>query len=65
MKRDDFVEPGTPKSRILKDTRLQNIYAVLKGTDPAQAGRRVLVTGHYDSRNSDTMNTHDAAPGAE
>jgi len=24
----------------------------------------VLVTGHYDSRNSDNFNTHDAAPGA-
>ena len=62
--RDDFVEPGTPRSRILKDTRIQNIYAVLKGTDPAQASRRVLVTGHYDSRNSDNFNTHDPAPGA-
>ncbi len=64
VKRDDYVEPGTPKTRILKDTRLQNIYAVLKGTDPAQANRRVLVTGHYDSRNSDNFNTHDPAPGA-
>jgi hypothetical protein len=64
VRRDDYVEPGTPKTRILKDTRLQNIYAVLKGTDPAQASRRVLVTGHYDSRNSDTFNTHDPAPGA-
>ncbi len=64
VKRDDFVEAGTPKTRILKDTRLQNIYAVLKGTDPAQAARRVLVTGHYDSRNSDNFNTHDGAPGA-
>ena len=64
VKRDDFVEPGKPNTRILKDTRIQNIYAVLKGTDPAQANRRVLVTGHYDSRNSDNFNTHDPAPGA-
>ncbi len=64
VKRDDFVEPGTPKTRILKDTRLQNIYAVLKGTDPAQSARRVLVTGHYDSRNTDIFNTRDPAPGA-
>jgi hypothetical protein len=64
VKRDDFVEPGKPNTRILKDTRIQNIYAVLKGTDPAQAARRVLVTGHYDSRNSDNFNTHDPAPGA-
>jgi hypothetical protein len=66
VKRDDYVEPAvnTPNSRITRDTRLQNIYAVLKGTDPAQANRRVLVTGHYDSRNSDNFNTHDDAPGA-
>jgi hypothetical protein len=62
--RDDFVEPGKPNTRILKDTRIQNIYAVLKGSDPAQSPRRVLVTGHYDSRNSDNFNTHDPAPGA-
>jgi hypothetical protein len=64
VKRDDYIEPAKPGSRILKDTRLQNIYAVLKGTDPAQANRRVLVTGHYDSRNSDNFNTHNPAPGA-
>jgi hypothetical protein len=60
------MEPAShaPASRVTRDTRLQNIYAVLKGTDPAQAGRRVLVTGHYDSRNSDNFNTHDDAPGA-
>jgi hypothetical protein len=66
VKRDDFVEPAStaPNSRVKRDTRIQNIYAVLKGTDPAQAARRVLVTGHYDSRNSDNFNTHDDAPGA-
>nr|WP_179487932.1 M20/M25/M40 family metallo-hydrolase [Granulicella arctica] len=64
VKRDDFVEPGAPNTRILHNTRLQNIYAILKGTDPAQTARRVLVTGHYDSRNSDTFNTRDPAPGA-
>ncbi len=66
VKRDDFMEPANPapNSRVRKDTRLQNIYAILKGTDPAQTQRRVLVTGHYDSRNSDNFNTHDAAPGA-
>jgi hypothetical protein len=64
VKRDDFTEKATAGSRITRDTRLQNIYAVLKGSDPAQADRRVLVTGHYDSRNTDVMDTHDAAPGA-
>jgi hypothetical protein len=66
VKRDEFIEPASdaPGSRIVKPTKIVNVYAVLKGTDPAQAARRVLVTGHYDSRNSDTFNTHDAAPGA-
>ena len=64
VKRDEFTEPGAAGTRILKPTRLTNVYAVMKGTDPAQAGRRVLVTGHYDSRNSDNFNTHDPAPGA-
>ncbi len=36
----------------------------MKGTDPEDAKRIVLVTGHYDSRNSDTLNISDAAPGA-
>jgi Peptidase family M28 len=66
VKRDEFTEPGSDaaNSRIRKPTKLTNVYAVLKGTDPAQANRRVLVTGHYDSRNSDNFNTHDPAPGA-
>ncbi|WP_213805638.1 M28 family metallopeptidase [Granulicella sp. dw_53] len=66
VKRDDFIEPPQPgpASRILKPTKLTNVYAVLHGADPAQAERRVLVTGHYDSRNTDVFNTHDPAPGA-
>jgi hypothetical protein len=66
VKRDDFIEPPQTgaAARIVKPTRIVNVYAVLRGSDPAQAARRVLVTGHYDSRNSDNFNTHDAAPGA-
>ncbi len=66
VKRDSFIEPASnaPYSRIVKPTPIVNVYAVLRGTDPAQESRRVLVTGHYDSRNSDTFNTHDPAPGA-
>ena len=66
VKRDEFVEPGSDaaNSRIKRPTKLTNVYAVLKGTDPAQAARRVLVTGHYDSRETDVMNTHNLAPGA-
>jgi hypothetical protein len=66
VKRDDFIEPVNPaaNSRVKQPTRMQNIYAVLKGTDAAQAERRVLVTGHYDSRATDVMDTKVSAPGA-
>ncbi len=37
---------------------------MLRGTDPQRANRIVLVTGHYDSRNSDNFNGTDPAPGA-
>ncbi|HUK01393.1 MAG TPA: M28 family metallopeptidase [Steroidobacteraceae bacterium] len=62
VKRDTFTE--TPQDRIPRPTRITNVYAILRGSDPAQAQRMVLVTGHYDSRNSDTLETHHAAPGA-
>src|SRR5215467_8146513 len=42
VKTDTFVEQ--PKGRINAPTELQNVYAILKGTDPAQAKRVYLVT---------------------
>jgi hypothetical protein len=62
VKTDTFIE--APKNRIPVPTEIQNVYAILKGTDPAQSRRIYLVTGHYDSRNTDTLNTTDPAPGA-
>lgn len=62
VKTDSFTE--NPAERIPKPTVITNVYAVLKGTDPDRAKRIVLVTGHYDSRNSDNFNITDAAPGA-
>ena len=65
VKTDTFVEqPKGPRDRITQPTEIQNVYAILKGTDPAQAKRIYLVTGHYDSRNSDTQNSTAPAPGA-
>jgi hypothetical protein len=66
---DEFtqqVEPGFngSKPRIVKPTLLRNVYAVLKGTDPVASKRMYLVTGHYDTRETDVMDTHDPAPGA-
>jgi Zn-dependent M28 family amino/carboxypeptidase len=60
VKTDEFVqEPG---GRIAQPTPLTNVYAVLKGSDPAN--RIVLVTGHYDSRRTDVMDGTGDAPGA-
>src|SRR6267378_1219815 len=62
VKTDSFLEQ--PTERIPKPTQITNVYAILRGTDPKQADRIVLVTGHYDSRNSDNANVTDPAPGA-
>ncbi len=62
VKTDSFTEQ--PGDRIPKPTEITNVYAVLRGSDPQQASRIVLVTGHYDSRNSDNSNGTDPAPGA-
>jgi len=62
VKTDSFTE--NPADRIPKPTAITNIYAVLNGTDPENAKRIVLVTGHYDSRNGDTLDATGIAPGA-
>lgn len=62
VKTDAFTE--APADRIPQPTQITNVYAVLKGTDPDNAKRIVLVTGHYDSRNSDTFDATGFAPGA-
>ncbi len=69
---DEFIEQppqrgsefGGGRPRIVKPTPLRNVYAILKGTDPVASKRMYLVTGHYDTRETDVMNTHDPAPGA-
>ena len=65
VKTDTFIEqPKGPNDRIKQPTEIQNVYAILKGTDPAQAKRIYLVTGHYDSRRTDVMDSTNPAPGA-
>ena len=53
-----------PGERISSPTEISDVYAVMKGTDAANSKRIVLVTGHYDSRNSDVMDAKGSAPGA-
>jgi len=62
VKTDTFTEG--PADRIPRPTQISNVYAVLRGSDPENAKRIVLVTGHYDSRNSDTLDGNGDAPGA-
>jgi hypothetical protein len=70
VKADTFTEPAdpSPRSRIKVPTTITNVYAILRGSDPAQASRMYLVTGHYDSINSNAFSnwadTSGAAPGA-
>ncbi len=62
IERDTFTAPV--QSRIPQPTTIVNVYAILRGSDPAQAARMYLVSGHYDSRDSDTLDIHGFAPGA-
>jgi len=72
VNRDRFIaDPASSESwgrRVPHPTRMTNIYAILRGSDPVQARRMVLVTGHYDSINSNVFknwaDTSGAAPGA-
>ncbi|HEX2791411.1 MAG TPA: M28 family peptidase [Steroidobacteraceae bacterium] len=62
VKTDVFMQPAA--ERVPQPTQITNVYAVLKGSDPEAAKRIVLVTGHYDSRNSDVLDVTGDAPGA-
>jgi hypothetical protein len=62
VKTDSFTEPAA--DRIPQPTEITNVYAVLKGADAENAKRIMLVTGHYDSRPSDTLDVKADAPGA-
>jgi len=62
LHRDSFTQPVG--ERIPQPTPITNIYAILRGTDPAQSRRMVLVTGHYDSRSSDVLDARGPSPGA-
>ncbi len=66
VKTDTFTEPPQTGAhpRITQPTTITNVYAILRGTDPVQAKRMYLVTGHYDTRVTDVMDTKSFAPGA-
>jgi Peptidase family M28 len=62
VKTDSFTQPVS--ERVPSPTVITNVYAVLKGMNAEDAKRIVLVTGHYDSRNSSNDDGAGVAPGA-
>ncbi len=62
VKTDSYTQPVS--ERVPSPVEITNVYAVLRGTNAEDAKRFVLVTGHYDSRNSEILDTKGDAPGA-
>jgi hypothetical protein len=58
------TETQPVSDRIPEPTPITNVYAVLKGTDPESAKRIFVITGHFDSRDSETNDYEKPAPGA-
>ncbi len=48
-----------------KPVPMENVYAILAGSDPQLAKTVFIVSGHMDSRPTDMMNTSLDAPGAD
>jgi hypothetical protein len=61
VEEQSFVEPAG--NRVNQPTELVNVVATLPGRG-ASKGRYLVVSGHYDSRNSDVMDALGEAPGA-
>jgi hypothetical protein len=48
-----------------KPLQLESVYAILPGSDPKLAKTLFIVSGHFDSRPSNVMDTEADAPGAD
>ena len=48
-----------------KPIQLENVYAILPGSDPKLAKTLFIVSGHFDSRPSNVMDPEADAPGAD
>ncbi|MTV41759.1 M28 family peptidase [Duganella radicis] len=59
---DSHVAPVS--ARISRPTEIVNVVATLPGTQAASVARMYVVSGHYDSRNTDVMDATGDAPGA-
>jgi len=59
---DSHIAPVS--ARISKPTEIVNVVATLPGTQAASKDRLYVVSGHYDSRNTDIMDAEGYQPGA-
>jgi Zn-dependent M28 family amino/carboxypeptidase len=62
VKFEDYTVGGTGQ-RISKETKLKNVIATLKGTDPSD-DRKILISAHLDSRAALDNDNTGFAPGA-
>jgi hypothetical protein len=62
VRSESFIEPAG--ARMPAAHELVNVVAVLPGTSAASKDRLLVVSGHYDSRNTDVMDASGEAPGA-
>jgi hypothetical protein len=60
---DKFESSGTRTSN--KPAHIENVYAVLPGSDAALSKTVFIISGHFDSRASDVMDPSLDAPGAD
>jgi hypothetical protein len=60
----DKYETSGPRTGNVK-VPMENVYAVLEGTDPLRKGTAYVLSGHLDSRASDVMDPKVDAPGAD
>jgi Peptidase family M28 len=56
---------GTSVRTGNKPVPMENVYAILPGTDPKLAKTVFIVSGHFDSRPSNDQDTQADAPGAD
>jgi len=59
---DSHIAPVS--ARISRPTEIVNVVATLAGTQAASKERIYVVSGHYDSRNTDIMDATGDSPGA-
>lgn len=60
---DEFTQP--PGQRSPNPVQVVNVVATLPGTQGESKDRYYVISGHYDSRVSDPMNSKGFAPGAD